>query len=88
MWKQYHNNYWPSVYLIDKEGVARWGWSGELGWKGAKGESHMAQELRNCSKSNRGSLLFTQNLTWADSSLLVSAFVVFFTLLVASAISL
>jgi alkyl hydroperoxide reductase subunit AhpC len=41
MWKHYHNNYWPSVYLIDKAGVARWGWSGELGWKGAQGEALM-----------------------------------------------
>jgi len=45
MWKRYHNQYWPSVYLIDKQGIARWGWSGELGWKGARGESHMRKKL-------------------------------------------
>ncbi len=45
MWKRYYNNYWPSVYLIDKEGIARWGWAGELGWKGAKGEVHMRKKI-------------------------------------------
>lgn len=45
MWKRYFNSYWPSVYLIDKEGIARWGWSGELGWKGAKGEMHMRKKI-------------------------------------------
>lgn len=45
MWKRYANNYWPSVYLIDKRGIARWGWQGELGWKGAKGEEHMRKRI-------------------------------------------
>jgi len=45
MWKQYNNSYWPSIYLIDKKGIARWGWSGELGWKGAKGETHMRKKI-------------------------------------------
>lgn len=45
MWKRYSNRYWPSIYLFDKEGIARWGWSGELSWKGAKGEVHMRKKL-------------------------------------------
>jgi hypothetical protein len=45
MWKRYYNNYWPSVYLIDKDGVARWAWQGELGWKGAKGETLMREKI-------------------------------------------
>ena len=45
MWKRYVNAYWPSIYLIDKKGMARWGWSGELGWKGAKGEAHMRKKV-------------------------------------------
>ena len=45
MWKRYSNNYWPTIYLIDKKGIARWGWSGELGWKGAKGECHMRKKI-------------------------------------------
>jgi len=46
MWHRYHNAYWPSVYVIDREGIARWGWAGELGWKGAKGEYHMRQRIQ------------------------------------------
>jgi hypothetical protein len=45
MWQRYHNQYWPSVYLFDKKGIARWGWSGELGWKGAKGEALMRKKI-------------------------------------------
>ena len=45
MWKRYNNSYWPSIYLIDKKGIARWGWSGELGWKGAKGEARMREKI-------------------------------------------
>jgi hypothetical protein len=45
MWKRYNNQYWPSIYLFDKKGIARWGWSGELGWKGAKGEAHMRKKI-------------------------------------------
>jgi len=50
MWKRYNNNFWPSVYLIDKDGTARWGWQGELGWKGAHGEKHMRERLEELLK--------------------------------------
>jgi hypothetical protein len=50
MWKRYNNGYWPSVYLIDKRGVARWGWSGELGWKGANGEKLMREKVNELAK--------------------------------------
>lgn len=45
MWHKYSNSYWPSVYLIDKQGVARWGWASELCWKGAKGDVHMRAKI-------------------------------------------
>ena len=45
MWQQYFNRYWPSIYLFDKEGIARWGWSGELNWKGAKGDVYLREKL-------------------------------------------
>ena len=45
MWQRYNNSYWPSIYLIDKKGIARWGWSGELKWKGAKGDDHMRKKV-------------------------------------------
>ncbi len=50
MWQRYGNQYWPSVYLFDREGIARWGWRGELGWKGAKGESHMRKKIEELIK--------------------------------------
>jgi hypothetical protein len=45
MWKGYGNQVWPTIYLIDKEGIGRWGWVGELGWKGARGEEHMRKKI-------------------------------------------
>jgi len=45
LWKAYYNNYWPSIYLIDKQGIARWGWASELGWKGARGEVLMREKI-------------------------------------------
>lgn len=50
MWQEYSNRYWPSVYLIDKRGIARWGWSGELGWKGASGEEQMRKKIEELLK--------------------------------------
>ncbi len=50
MWKRYFNSYWPSIYLIDKQGIARWGWQGELGWKGAQGEKHMRAKIEELLK--------------------------------------
>ena len=47
MWQRYNNSYWPSVYLVDKKGIARWGWSGELGWKGAKGGALMRKKIED-----------------------------------------
>ena len=51
MWKRYYNSYWPSVYLIDKNGIARWGWAGELGLKGAKGEMLMREKIDDLLKN-------------------------------------
>jgi hypothetical protein len=47
MWQRYNNSYWPSVYLVDKKGIARWGWSGELGWKGARGGALMRKKIED-----------------------------------------
>jgi hypothetical protein len=45
MWKRYNNGYWPTVYLIDRNGIARWGWPGELALKGARGEMLMREKI-------------------------------------------
>jgi peroxiredoxin len=45
MWQRYNNNVWPTVYIFDKQGIARWAWAGELGWKGASGEQQMRRKI-------------------------------------------
>jgi thiol-disulfide isomerase/thioredoxin len=40
-WKRWQQQYWPTVYLIDKQGRVRYYWVGELEWKGAGGEAKM-----------------------------------------------
>lgn len=37
-WGRWNNRYWPTVYVVDKRGVVRYGWEGELSYKGAPGE--------------------------------------------------
>jgi hypothetical protein len=44
-WKAWGNNYWPTVYLIDKKGDVRYRWDGELDWKGAKGQEVMQKKI-------------------------------------------
>jgi len=44
-WKAWGNNYWPSVYLIDKKGDVRYRWDGELDRKGAKGQDVMRKKI-------------------------------------------
>jgi hypothetical protein len=44
-WKAWGNQFWPSVYLIDKKGYARYRWDGELNWKEVQGEKQMRQRI-------------------------------------------
>lgn len=44
-WKTWGNRWWPSTYLIDKKGVVRFRWDGELNWKKTKGESMMRRKI-------------------------------------------
>jgi thiol-disulfide isomerase/thioredoxin len=37
-WRAWKNQYWPSVYVIDRRGRVRQGWEGELNYGGLKGE--------------------------------------------------
>ena len=37
-WKAWNNRYWPTVYVVDRRGRVRYGWEGELNYKGAAGE--------------------------------------------------
>ena len=37
-WNAWNNRVWPTVYVVDRRGVVRYGWEGELSYKGAPGE--------------------------------------------------
>jgi len=37
-WNAWDNRYWPTVYVVDRRGRVRYGWEGELSYKGARGE--------------------------------------------------
>jgi hypothetical protein len=42
-WQAWENQWWPSVYLIDKKGDVRYRWDGELNWK--EGEKLMRARI-------------------------------------------
>jgi hypothetical protein len=44
-WRAWGNRYWPSVYLIDKQGNVRYRWNGELNFNGIPGEKLMRQRI-------------------------------------------
>ncbi len=37
-WRAWDNRYWPTVYVVDRHGIVRYGWEGELNYQGAAGE--------------------------------------------------
>ena len=45
IWNAWGNSMWPATYLIDKNGVVRYWWIGELNWDGAEGEKIMRQRI-------------------------------------------
>jgi peroxiredoxin len=44
-WKTWDNRWWPTTYLIDKNGFVRYRWDGELNWKKTKGEATMRKRI-------------------------------------------
>jgi hypothetical protein len=44
-WRAWGNQFWPSVYLIDKKGIVRYRWDGELNWQQTKGETLMRRKI-------------------------------------------
>jgi thiol-disulfide isomerase/thioredoxin len=44
-WNAWSNNVWPSVYLIDKRGIIRAWWYGELNWQKTPGEKIMTARI-------------------------------------------
>ena len=42
-WRNWHQEFWPAVYLVDKKGKIRYRWDGELNYGGAGGEKKMME---------------------------------------------
>jgi thiol-disulfide isomerase/thioredoxin len=42
-WRRWGQQFWPTVYLIDKKGYVRYRWEGELEYENAGGEEKMAR---------------------------------------------
>ncbi|MBS0262793.1 MAG: redoxin domain-containing protein [Planctomycetes bacterium] len=45
-WQAWSNSIWPAVYVIDRQGLVRYWWYGELNWQGAKGEQFLGDKIR------------------------------------------
>jgi thiol-disulfide isomerase/thioredoxin len=45
-WRGWAQQWWPTVWLVDKNGKVRYRWQGELAWKGADGERLMARKIQ------------------------------------------
>jgi thiol-disulfide isomerase/thioredoxin len=46
-WQAWANQLWPAVYLVDRKGVARYRWYGELNHGRVKGEPVMRQKIED-----------------------------------------
>ena len=44
-WRNWKQQYWPTVYLLDKAGNIRSKWEGELDYGGAKGSAQMTAQI-------------------------------------------
>jgi peroxiredoxin len=44
-WNRWQQHLWPAIYLIDKQGRARYLWEGELEYQHAGGEAKMTQHI-------------------------------------------
>ena len=49
-WNRWHQQYWPAVYLVDKQGRVRDSWSGELNYDNQHGEEKLTAEIRELLK--------------------------------------
>jgi thiol-disulfide isomerase/thioredoxin len=45
-WKAFKNHYWPSIYLIDKQGRVRFRWDGELEYEGSGGDKLLRDKIK------------------------------------------
>ena len=45
-WTKWEQQFWPTIYLIDKAGQTRYRWEGELAYHGDTGEEQLAKLVR------------------------------------------
>ena len=45
-WKVFENHFWPSIYLIDKQGRIRYRWEGELEYQDAGGDKILRAKIK------------------------------------------
>lgn len=51
-WNLWGNSMWPSLYLIDKHGYARFWWYGELDWQGSNNHLLAKKRIRELMAEN------------------------------------
>jgi predicted transcriptional regulator len=49
-WAAWNNQYWPTIYLVDKKGKVRFRWDGELNYGEIKGEKIMTEKIEELLK--------------------------------------
>jgi len=45
-WSKWKQSYWPTLYVIDKNGFVRFQWLGELNYNGKNGEAEAAKAIK------------------------------------------
>lgn len=55
-WNRWQQQWWPTVYLIDKQGRVRYYWMGELEWQGAGGEAKMRRFIEQLLREPAGAV--------------------------------
>jgi len=44
-WNKWGVHLWPSLYVVDRNGIVRWHWFGELNWNNSGGEAKIGEVL-------------------------------------------
>lgn len=50
IWNAWDNRWWPSTYLVDRNGFCRYRWDGELNWQKQEGEQKMKTKIEELLK--------------------------------------